>query len=76
MSGVFKACHGCTERYIGCHGKCEKYLGEKAEWERMKARANEGRESKLYIAESIVRRQSQAAIRKKKNSQYQRKRWE
>ena len=24
-SGIYCACKGCTERYVGCHSNCEKY---------------------------------------------------
>lgn len=33
-------CKGCEQRHEACHGHCEKYIQQKAEHERLKARAN------------------------------------
>lgn len=72
----FFTCKDCPDRYIGCHAKCEKYLREKADYECLKAIANQDKSSKNYTAEAISRRQSIAAVRRKKSSQYNRKHWD
>lgn len=36
MVNVFKACLGCTERYLGCHANCVTYNNEVKENEAQK----------------------------------------
>lgn len=41
-------CNGCTKRTIGCHSNCKEYLDDKAEYERLKAIRDEGKEARKY----------------------------
>ena len=60
------SCRNCSDRYPCCHQTCKTYQDERAEYDRLKAEENKGREAYYYAAEEQKKRVNKFAMDKKK----------
>lgn len=64
------SCKGCEKRTPGCHSICEKYRSERAEYDRLKAKANDEKIRWAHTASMVAIEKDRHAKRRKATRGY------
>lgn len=70
--GLFEACNGCTERYVGCHSTCERYAQASEKNEKIKAAKNADGDCRAYAYKVKYDHLAKQAMKRKRHVDYRR----